>query len=77
MIHLEHLSPLDQDDSVTLLSNVLPNGSVLRQANDQRAGISVSYAAGQFSFKSGTTGDGSSLKIETPSTNGIDLSWYD
>ena len=67
------LSPLDQDDSVTLLSNVLPNGSVLRQANDQRAGISVSYAAGQFSFKSGTTGDGSSLKIETPSTNGIDL----
>ena len=67
------LSPLDQDDSVTLLSNVLPNGSVLRQANDQRAGISVSYAAGQFSFKSGTTGDGSSLKIETPSTNGISL----
>ena len=66
------LSPLDQDDSVTLLSNVLPNGSVLRQAND-RAGISVSYAAGQFSFKSGTTGDGSSLKIETPSTNGISL----
>ena len=51
---------------MTLLSNVLPNGSVLRQANDQRAGISVSYAAGQFSFKSGTTGDGSSLKIETP-----------
>ena len=58
---------------MTLLSNVLPNGSVLRQANDQRAGISVSYAAGQFSFKSGTTGDGSSLKIETPSTNGISL----
>mgnify|MGYP001187008749 CR=1 FL=1 len=67
------LSPLDQDDSVTLLSNVLPNGSVLRQANDQRAGIAVTYAAGQFSFKSGTTGDGSSLQIETPSTNGVEL----
>ena len=38
-----------------------------------KAGISVSYAAGQFSFKSGTTGDGSSLKIGTPSTNGISL----
>ena len=67
------LNPLDQDDRETLLTNVLPNGSSLRPANDQNQGITVSYSGGTFSIGSGTTGDSSSLKIETPSTLSQDL----
>ena len=55
------LSPLDQDDSVTLLSNVLPNGAYyVRQTIKEQ--VFQSVIAGS-SFKSGTTGDGSSLKL--------------
>ena len=67
------LNPLDQDDRETLLTNVLPNGSSLRQANDQTQGMTVSYSGGTFSISSGTTGDSSSLKIENASTLTQDL----
>jgi flagellar hook-basal body protein len=56
------LLPLDAEQSVLLMRNVLPNGSALA-ASDQRYGIEVQYSDGQFLFKSGTTGDQSSLEI--------------
>ena len=52
---------------------MLPNGSVVRQANDQTQGMTVSYSGGTFSISSGTTGDSSSLKIEVPSSVSQDL----
>ena len=67
------LNPLDQDDRETLLTNVLPNGNAVRQANDQTQGMTVSYSGGTFSISSGTTGDSSSLKIEAPSSVSQDL----
>jgi hypothetical protein len=44
------------------MRGVLPNGTALAAA-DQRFGISVEYSDGQFLFKSGQTGDQSSLEI--------------
>lgn len=58
----EVLAPLDTEQDVLLMRGVLPNGSALAAA-DQRYGISVEYSDGQFLFKSGQTGDQSSLEI--------------
>jgi len=58
----ETLAPLDTELDVLLMRGVLPNGTALAAA-DQRFGISVEYSDGQFLFKSGQTGDQSSLEI--------------
>jgi flagellar hook-basal body protein len=58
----ETLLPLDTEQDVLLMRGVLPNGTALAAA-DQRYGISVEYSDGQFLFKSGQTGDQSSLEI--------------
>ena len=58
----EILLPLDTEQDVLLMRGVLPNGTALAAA-DQRFGISVEYSDGQFLFKSGQTGDQSSLEI--------------
>ena len=58
----EVLAPLDTEQDVLLMRGVLPNGSALAAA-DQRFGIGVEYSDGQFLFKSGQTGDQSSLEI--------------
>ena len=58
----EVLNPLDTEQDVLLMRGVLPNGTALASA-DQRFGISVEYSDGQFLFKSGQTGDQSSLEI--------------
>lgn len=58
----EILAPLDTEQDVLLMRRVLPNGTALAAA-DQRYGISVEYSDGQFLFKSGQTGDQSSLEI--------------
>jgi len=58
----EVLAPLDTEQDVLLMRGVLPNGSALAAA-DQRFGINVEYSDGQFLFKSGQTGDQSSLEI--------------
>ena len=58
----ETLLPLDTEQDVLLMRGVLPNGTALAAA-DQRFGISVEYSDGQFLFKSGQTGDQSSLEI--------------
>lgn len=57
------LLPLDNDEDVVLLRNVLPNGAQYSTARDQRYGIEVTYSDGQFRFQSGTTGDESSLQL--------------
>ncbi|MDA0805606.1 MAG: flagellar hook-basal body complex protein [Proteobacteria bacterium] len=58
----ETLAPLDTELDVLLIRGVLPNGTALAAA-DQRYGVSVEYSDGQFLFKSGQTGDQSSLEI--------------
>ena len=57
------IKPLDTEPSIGLMRGVLPNGSALAAA-DQRYGMKVEYSDGKFSFKSGTTGDSSSITIE-------------
>ncbi len=57
------LLPLDNDEDVVLLRDVLPNGALYSASRDQRYGIEVTYSDGQFRFQSGTTGDDSSLEI--------------
>ena len=57
------LKPLDTEENVVLMRGVLPNGSALATA-DQRYGLKVEYSDGKFTFKSGTTGDSSSIAIE-------------
>ena len=57
------IKPLDTEPSIVLMRGVLPNGSALAAA-DQRYGMKVEYSDGKFSFKSGTTGDSSSITIE-------------
>ena len=58
----EVLAPLDTEARCSLNARRLPNGTALAAA-DQRYGISVEYSDGQFLFKSGQTGDQSSLEI--------------
>ena len=62
------LQPLDTEADVVLMRGVLPNGTAL-SASDQRYGMKVDYSDGKFSFKSGRTGDGSSITI---ALNGVD-----
>lgn len=57
------LSPLDSDQDVLLLPEILPNGDLLTSARDQRTGILVTYSDGKFQIRSGTTGDSSSLSV--------------
>ncbi len=59
------LTPLDTDASDVLLRNVTPNGAAFTAANNQRYGIQVSYTEGKFIVASGSTGDSSSIKIDT------------
>jgi len=54
----------DSDIDVVLLRDILPNGSLIASARDQRYGISVTYTDGKFMIRSGATGDQSSLSIE-------------
>ena len=46
-------------------ANVIPNGNSIRDMEDQRFGVSVSYNAvtSTFEFASGTTGDTSALSL--------------
>ena len=64
------LQPLDTEEDIVLMRGVLPNGTALT-ASDQRYGMKVDYSDGKFSFKSGKTGDSSSIVIEL---NGEDAS---
>ena len=56
------LLPLDTEPDILLMRGVIPNGVAL-SLSDQRYGISVEYSDGQFLFKSGETGDQSSIEI--------------
>ena len=56
------LSNLTVNGSKQLLGGVIGNGTPL-VASSRRSGMVVDYAGGVFSFKSGTTGDASSIKI--------------
>ena len=55
---------LDSDLSVSILRGVLPNGGDALEPANQRYGMKVEYSDGKFSFKSGSTGDSSSITIE-------------
>ena len=46
-------------------ADLVPNGALIRAAEDQRYGIQVTFddASNQFSIASGTTGDGSSIRV--------------
>ena len=57
------LPPLDSNQAITLLGNVLPNGTAERGIADQRYGLQVTYADGQFNITSGQTGDTSSIEV--------------
>jgi flagellar hook-basal body protein len=59
------LLPLDTDEADVLLRGVLPNGESVRATRDQRSGMNVTYSEGAFTISSGTTGDNSSLAIES------------
>jgi flagellar hook-basal body protein len=56
--------PLDNDDSILLLRDILPNGSLLTANRDQRFGMNVIYSDSAFFIRSGSTGDTSSLKVQ-------------
>ena len=56
------LSNLTTNGSKQLLGGVIGNGTAL-VASSRKSGMVVEYAGGVFSFKSGTTGDASSIKI--------------
>jgi len=58
---------------------VTPNGDLLRAAPIQRYGISVEYDGAQesFSFRSGSTGDGSEIQIAFPTLNDDDDVWVE
>ena len=56
------LTNLTLNGSKQLLGDVIGNGTAL-VASSRRSGMVVEYAGGVFTFKSGTTGDSSSIKI--------------
>ena len=53
-------------DSNGQKTTVLPNGSMIRAASQQRYGITVSYDGAQetFSIRSGSTGDQSEITVD-------------
>lgn len=57
--------PVTLDEGGSYNTQVLANGDAMRLKNDQRYGITVSYDAtsNSFAFKSGTTGDQSSIAL--------------
>ena len=61
------LTPKTVNASEQLLENVRGNGAAITAA-DRRSGIEVTYAGGKFNFKSGTTGDGSSIVVRATET---------
>ena len=61
------LTPKTVNGSAQLLENVIGNGAAITAA-DRRSGIEVTYAGGKFNFKSGTTGDGSSIEVRAKET---------
>jgi flagellar hook-basal body protein len=56
------LTNLTLNGSKQLLGDVIGNGAAL-VASSRRSGMVVEYAGGVFTFKSGTTGDSSSIKM--------------
>ena len=54
--------------SQQLLGGIKANGAVITVPASARAGIEVTYAGGKFSFKSGSTGDSSSISIRAGET---------
>jgi len=69
------MQPRDKDPSELLLPGILPNGSELSTAREQRFGAKVIYSDGTFNVRSGTTGDTSSIAmtLNTTTTGGTTL----
>jgi len=69
------MQPRDKDPSELLLPGILPNGSELSTAREQRYGARVTYSDGKFNVRSGTTGDTSSIAmtLNTTTTGGTTL----
>lgn len=59
--------------SQQLLGGVTPNGAEITVPASARSGIEVTYAGGKFSFKSGSTGDTSSIEIRAGETQASEL----
>ena len=60
------LTNLTLNGSKQLVSGVRGNGAAL-VASSRRSGLEVTYAGGKFTFKSGTTGDASSIHLRATS----------
>jgi len=60
------LTNLTLNGSKQLISGVRGNGAAL-VASSRRSGLEVTYAGGKFTFKSGTTGDESSIHVRASS----------
>ena len=60
------LTNLTLNGSKQLISGVRGNGAAL-VASSRRSGLEVTYAGGKFTFKSGTTGDASSIHVRATS----------
>ncbi len=58
-------TPVEMAEDGSNSLQVIPNGSMIRPANEQRYGIKVSFDASNktFAVKSGTTGDEASIKL--------------
>ena len=67
--------PRDKDPTELLLPGILPNGTELSTAREQRYGAKVTYSDGKFNVRSGTTGDSSSISmsLNTTATGGTTL----
>ena len=63
------LTNMTVSGSQQLLENVRGNGEAL-VASSRRSGLLVEYAGGKFTFKSGKTGDSSSIEIRATETTG-------
>ncbi|MEI7784693.1 MAG: flagellar hook-basal body complex protein [Betaproteobacteria bacterium] len=67
-------TPVEMADDGSNSLQVIPNGGMIRPANEQRFGIRVTYDASNktFAVKSGSTGDQSSIKLTLDKTTGAD-----
>ena len=62
--------PRDKDPTELLLPGILPNGTELSTAREQRYGAKVTYSDGKFNVRSGTTGDSSSISMSLNTNTG-------
>ena len=62
--------PRDKDPTELLLPGILPNGTELSTAREQRYGAKVTYSDGRFNVRSGTTGDSSSIAMSLNTNTG-------